>query len=232
MEISKFDPLKIKVTKAVVNGCMYDVIDYDTYIKNKDSIGPGTAISTEHTGKIVVLPVRGKYTSAPSMPGVYSAGPLDFFVYPSEDSDQYSPKKMVEISNRDSMKEILKKEETLTRMANPWITSPDNVTKFPIEEDDQPEMRCLKMALNEKNVDFDKYAPRFGANFPNDKRQLKNKSATLNIIKRFCENMDMSCDIILRDKNPNVANPMRKEIRVSLTDTFYENSDTDEEYDE
>ena len=97
-------------------------------------------------------------------------------------------------------------------MTEPWITSPDNITTFPISSDDQPEMKALKLALNAKHIDFDKYAPRFGSNFPNDKRQLKNPSATLNIIKRFCDNCDMECELVFKDKNTGVPNPMNKEI--------------------
>lgn len=221
-----YSPLNIQVTRAVVNGAMYDVMDYTEYVKNKNGSTAGIAVETEYKGNTIILPVRGKYNNPTNVPGIYSCGPLDFFVYPSDNSIQeYLPQKMVKFGNMDSMKEILEKEETLSRMAEPWITSPDNITQLSISADDQPEMRCLKMAINEKNVDFDKYAPRFGANFPNDKRQLKNKSATLNIIKRFCDNMDMSCDIILKDKNPNVANPMNKEIRVSLTDVLYDENE-------
>ena len=78
-------------------------------------------------------------------------------------------------------------------------------------------MVALKMALNSKHIDIDKYAGRFGDNYPNDKRQLKLESATLKIIKRFCENCDMDAILILKDKDENVPNPMGKEIKVSLT---------------
>ena len=89
-------------------------------------------------------------------------------------------------------------------------------------------MVCLKEALNAKNIDFDKYAPRFGANFPNDKRQLKSNSATLNIIKRFCENCDMEARLILQDKNPGVPNPIGRRIEVSLTGTnIYDDENND-----
>jgi hypothetical protein len=115
------------------------------------------------------------------------------------------------------MKTILEKEETISRMAEPWITSPDNISRFVISEDDQPEMVALKQALNSKQIDLDKYAMRFGQNFPNDKRQLRTHSATLNIIKRFCENLDMDAILILKDKHPSVPNPMGREIEVNLT---------------
>ena len=72
--------------------------------------------------------------------------------------------------------------------------------------------------MKKKSIDIEKYAGRFRDNFPNDKRQLKNTSATLNILKRFCKCMDMEALLTLRDKNPNVPNPIGEEITVSLTD--------------
>jgi hypothetical protein len=81
------------------------------------------------------------------------------------------------------------------------------------------------MALNEKNMDLDKYAGRFSQNFPNDKRQLKNTSVTLHILKRFCANMDMEALLTIRDKSPDVPNPIGKEITVSLTDEFVDDDD-------
>ena len=54
-------------------------------------------------------------------------------------------------------------------------------------------------------------------NYPNDKRQLKSSSATLNIIKRFCTNCDMEAILILKDANPDVPNPIGKDIAISLT---------------
>lgn len=218
----EFEPLNTKVTKAVINGSIYDIMDYDEYskVRNNCSVN-NVAVKYSKNGNDMVLPVKGTtYNDSVTTPGVYKAGPLDFFVLPTESNiNQYKPKKIVEISNTDSMKTILEKEEVIGRLTEPWITSPDNITTFPIYEDDHPEMVALKKALNAKNIDFDKYASRFGANFPNDKRQLKNTSATLNILKRFCENCDIECEIVLRDKNPLVPNPMGSEVRVKLTDS-------------
>ena len=220
--------LNINITKGVVNGSIYDILSYEEYVENQDSASSGNIAikTTTHEGKEIVLPYKGNYNGNTNIPGVYNAGPVDMFVFPDESNEErYRAKRTVEISNADSINEILKKKETLARLAEPWITSPDNITKFQISEDDNPEMICLKEALNAKNIDFDKYAPRFGANFPNDKRQLKQNSATLNIIKRFCENLDMEAILILQDKNPNVPNPMGKRVEVSLTGTNFYNND-------
>lgn len=212
-------PLNVKVSRGIVNGQMYDVVNYDQYAANPEAYTDNTGIIMNYKGNDIILPLKGAYSGNPTSPGIYNTGPVDFTVYPNDNNiKDFVPEKIIEMSNISNIKEILEKEETLSRLSEPWITSPDSITKFPIQEDDHPEMKCLKTALNEKEIDFDKYAVRFGDNFPNDKRQLKNNGATLNIIKRFCDNLDMEALLILRDKNDNVPNPIGREIIVSLTD--------------
>lgn len=222
---------RFNIVKGVVNGSIYDIVDYNEYAKNQESATSGNlAIKTEYNGKDIVLPYKGNYTGNTTIPGVYNVGPADIFIFPDENHvERYRAQKTVELSNTDSINEILQKKETLARLAEPWITSPDNITKFQISEEDNPEMVALKQALNAKNIDIDKYQPRFGPNFPNDKRQLKGNSATLNIIKRFCEHCDMEAILILQDKGPSVPNPMGKRIEVSLTGNNYDNNNEDDE---
>lgn len=218
-------PLNIKVTRCVISGQMYDLMNYEEFSKLQEYI-PNTAIIEKVDDKNIVLPYRGNYSNQQTSPGIYSSGCVDFVIYPeAQDVDQYVPTKIIELSNNTAMKDILERKETLARLDEPWITSPDNITQFTITEDDRPEMRCLKTALNKKRVDIDKYSARFGDNFPNDKRQLKNTGATLNIIKRFCKHMDMEAVLTLRDKNSSVPNPIGTEVTVSLTEDYFSDDD-------
>ena len=174
-------------------------------------------------GREILLPVKGSYSSNVTLPGVYNAGCVDFLIYPDEAfAERYMPKDFISMSNTDDIRELIKNGDAARKLDEPFITSPDSITCIPIKETDQPEMKGLKMALNAKNIDIDKYAARFGDNYPNDKRQLKNSNATLKIIKRFCENCDMEAILTFRDKNPDVPNPMNTEITVSLTDEIDE----------
>lgn len=220
-------PLNIKVVRCVINGQMYDLFDYDEFSKQTEHLS-NSAILEEYNGEKIVLPNRGKYEGPTSNPGIYDAGCIDIVVFPTDNVvSQYIPDKIVELNNGISMKEMLERKDVMARLDEPWITSPDNITQFTISEEDRAEMKCLKTALNKKKVDIDKYSSRFGQNYPNDKRQLKNNSATLNIIKRFCEHMDMEALLILRDKNSNVPNPIGTEIVVSLTEDYNDEEDND-----
>lgn len=216
-------PLNVTVKRCVVNGQMYDIVDYDELAKisGQEDIPRNTAILEDYQGKQIILPYRGKYSTKSYTPGIYDAGCINVEVLPDElNVSDYYPRKIVELDNKSSIKEILEKEDIIARLDEPWITSPDNITQFTITEEDRPEMVCLKTALNHKKIDIDRYSSRFGDNFPNDKRQLKNNGATLNIIKRFCKCMDMEAILTLRDRNPNVPNPMGCEVTVSLTEDY------------
>jgi hypothetical protein len=209
---------EISVKKTILNGRMYFLSSYEEFAPNPEPTGDDAVIENIN-GKEVVLPYRGKYPGNTSVPGIYNAGCVDFEVLPTEETmDQYIPEKIITFKNSDDIKETLRKEEVIERMKEPWISSPDHITTLPISKDDCPEMKNMKMAINAKHIDLDKYAGRFGDNFPNDKRQLKNKSLTLNILERFCNNLDMEAVLILRDKSGNVPNPMNCSFEVSLTD--------------
>ena len=218
-------PLKVSITKAAINGQVVDVVDYDEYSSHIDCYSGrnDVAIPVDMRGREILLPVKGSYSSNVTLPGVYNAGCVDFLIYPDEAFvERYIPKDFISMSNTDDIRELIKNGDAARKLDEPFITSPDSITCIPIKETDQPEMKGLKMALNAKNIDIDKYAARFGDNYPNDKRQLKNSNATLKIIKRFCENCDMEAILTFRDKNPDVPNPMNTEITVSLTDEIDE----------
>lgn len=229
MDINNIPPLNITVKKAVSNGQVYEVISYDEYCENinrylgRSDVGICLDYKDD---KQVVLPLRSEYVENPVSPGVYNAGVIDFINMPDESIIQkYIPDKIISISNLDDVQDIIKAGEDIKKLDEPFITTPDEITKIPVNIDDQPEMRALKTALNEKNMDLDKYSGRFGSNYPNDKRQLKNNSVTLNILKRFCTNMDMEAVLTIKDKSPDVPNPIGREISVSLTDEFIDDED-------
>ena len=229
------EPLNIHVRRAAVNNSVYDMIEYEDYSKNREAyLGRGNVAirdTSESSGKDILLPLKDKYpTNGTLIPGVYNAGNvISFVVKPTPDEEKnYIPSKIADFSSDMNIQEIIRSGEEASKLDEMFITTPDNVTNIPISEFDQPEMRCLKAALNEKHIDIDKYSWRFGDNFPNDKRQLKNHSATLNIIKRYCKNCDMEALLTLRDTSDDVPNPMGKEITISLTNDFVDGVDVED----
>lgn len=218
-------PLDIDIKRTISNGRIYEMVDFDTYGKNPEKYIGRNDVGIEVEDKVhdetLVLPLRDTYSGNPITPGVYNAGAIDFTVMPDQSNYQkYIPGKTVSLGSKMDAKEIIESGESLSRLDEPFITTPDNITTIPVTSMDEPEMRGLKQAINEKHVDLDKYAGRFGNNFPNDKRQLRNNAVTLNIIKRFCNNMDMDAILIFKDKRKDVPNPIGREIVVSLTDGY------------
>lgn len=222
----------ISIKRTVSNGKVYEMVEREEYLQNPDIYldrnDVGVVIRPkEYDGQELVVPLRRmKGTDNPISPGVYHMGPIDYTVVPDKTVyKNYIPDQVVEIRTGMDAREILESGEAISRLDEPFITTPDSITRINISPDDDPEMRILKEALNEKNIDLDKYAGRFGKNFPNDKRQLKGGSITLNIIKRFCNNMDMEAILTLKDRNEDVPNPIGKELSISLTDSFIDDSD-------
>lgn len=232
MDIKDIPPLNVSIRRAVSNNQVYEVINEEELSKeinkyvDRDDIG----VLLDYEDTQVVLPLRHEENFNPITPGVYVAknSPIGHIKMPDEsNAAKYIPDKVVSISNLTDVQDMIKRGEEIKHLDEPFITTPDDITKIPINPDDQPEMVCLKTAINAKNVDFDKYAIRFSSNFPNDKRQLRNQSVTLNIIKRFCQNMDMEALLTLRDTSPDVPNPIGRDITVSLTADQIDEDDGD-----
>jgi len=227
--------LNNSVSSAMIKGETHNVLSYDEYKQSSKELLElsSIAIVEEKDGDKYVLPYRGEYIDGKStQPGIYSAGSLDFEVFPKQhDEENYKNIPIVTISSNDDIQSILEKENVLSKLAEPWITNPDNITQINIKDTDEPGMRCLKTAINSKHCDIDKYNQRFGQNFPNDKRQLKNSSVTLKIIDRYCENLDMEAILTIRDKEPGVPNPMRHPISISLSTGEFINMNFDDDDD-
>lgn len=223
-DMSKIKPLNISVSRSILNGQMYDVFDYEQY-ESEELYSKSTgiypiAVKEKVGDREIILPYKGKYNGQ-STPGIYNAGPIDFKVLPDESEISNYETKIINMSNTDDAKKLINSQETIKRLETSQLTTtPDNITQLSIGENDQPAMKLLKMALNGKHINLDDYAPRFGSNYPNDKRQLKNDNVTLNIFSRFCEKCDMELMLTVRDKNPDVPNPIGKSITVSLSENY------------
>ena len=103
-------------------------------------------------------------------------------------------------------------------MENEILTDRNNVFSINIGDNDTPEMKALKTAINTKRVDKRNYESRF-EQFQNDMRLLKGNTITLAKLISFCDKFDIDAELTLRDKNDgDIPNPIGTEISVNLTE--------------
>ena len=93
----------------------------------------------------------------------------------------------------------------------------DNVTTPSISPNDAPAMSGLKEAITLKHCDIDKYSDRFGSNFANEKRLLKDSEISLKKLIIYGNAMDIKMTLTMEDASSDVPNPMGEKVTVVLT---------------
>lgn len=201
--------------KGVLNNKPYEIIDKEDFYKdnNREILKDGTslAIGIQTEESYMALPYSNKGAKM-DKPGVYDAGCVDIIVLPTEEQlGDYTPD-IIDFDNISSMQDYQNKKQELNNIEKGYLTTDDGDNCFipPLLESDTAEMRAVKEAIISKHIDLDKYADRYGSNYPNDKRRYKDDKITLFLLKRTCENLDMKATLIIEDKNPNVPNPIGK----------------------
>ena len=119
---------------------------------------------------------------------------------------------------------MIDKLDAVKKLESDVLTSVDNIFIAKIDPSDTPEMVALKTAVNEKHIDLDKYAYRFGANYNNDKRLFNKPNISLGMLKRVATALDMQVTLSIKDV-PEAPNPIGRDIVVDITS----NSSDDEE---
>ncbi|MGL5328048.1 MAG: hypothetical protein ACRDD7_02185 [Peptostreptococcaceae bacterium] len=198
--------------KGNVNGKLMDVISLEDYYKNPDLHEVGfTAIEHGDT----LYPLRRNNQA----PGYFpKSNIMGQFIHPlEEDQEKYSAKNVIDFGSSKDMKDIIEKKAAFKNMEREILCDPDNITKPVVRENDSPEMKAFKQAICDKNIDINKYEPRFGSSFSNDKRLLNKDSITLNKLVNMSDILDIKVTITLEDKDENVPNPMGRVISVELT---------------
>lgn len=199
--------------KARIGDAIYDVISIEEYQRNPDMYGKFTAV--KH-GDGNVYPLRNR---TDNRPGFYPTGGLDFIKpAPPSETHIYSQQNIISFDNKENIREIIEAQRELANEERAILTTIDNVFIPDIGQNDNPETRALKQAIIDKHIDLDKYEPRFGPNFNNDKRLLKKSSITLSKMKTMFEALDMKATLIIEDAAPNVPNPIGHQIVAVLTD--------------
>lgn len=200
--------------KMRIGDKIYDVTTLEDFTKNKEAYIPQyTAIQDTETN--LVLPVKGRYDKGP---GIVVGTGVSYVEEPDKnEKEDYEDNKIIDFDNSKTIHDMMQKQEAVRSLERDILTSPDNIFSPKIFDDDSPEMKALKNAVIEKHIDLDKYEPRFGVNYNNDKRLFNKNTISLSMIKRVCDALDIEATLILSDKSDNVPNPIGKTIEVKLT---------------
>lgn len=200
--------------KIEIDGRLYNnVVDIDEYTDHTDLYNPKfTAIERPEC----VLPIKNRTTDVG--PGIYyQAGAMVALVEKPNNMAEYNSDRIINFNNSKSISEVFEKQKIIRDIQDEIMTTSDNILCLKIGNDDTPEMKALKNAINSKRIDTKQYENRFDQ-FQNDMRLLKGKSITLGKLISISNALDISVDLTLRDKDEDVPNPMNQTIMIDLTE--------------
>lgn len=200
-----------------IDGKFANVISMDEYSERQNMYAPGTAaIEKEKDGTKYYLPIR---SSIDTGPGVYPIGNAAVITkYPEQGDNTYSDaSKLVDFSDTKTTKEVMDKQNQYRDLEYEMLCAPGDVLTAPYLPNDTPMMRGFKEAINAKGIVASNYKERMGPNYSNDIRKVKENDITIKMASRMAKTLDEEIIMIIRDKSPDVANPIGKEIVVNIT---------------
>lgn len=208
--------------KAKIVDAIYDVISLEEYYQNPSLYTSFTAINGNDG---YLYPIRNR---TDNRPGCYPTEAVAFFKPPApSEAHLYSKQNIIDFKNTESLKEIIINQQRLAGEERSVLTTIDSVFEPPIGENDTPEMKALKQAIIDKHIDLDKYEPRFGPNYNNDKRLMRKESITFPKLRTICDALDIKVSLTLEDATPDVPNPIGRTINAVITgkDGYVEGED-------
>ena len=214
--------------EMLINGRLYEVVDVKQYVDHKDAYLNGYV--AVDTGSPYIYPV---IPSTSQCPGIYirPGAPFSYVRDPEEeDADQYKREHIIDYGDASSFKDFIDKQTMVKQIENDILSTPDNIFSPTIHQEDSPAMKALKEAVVSKHMDLDKYEPRFGANYPNDRRIFTKPDLSMKMLCRVCNALDIKATLTLEDQDPDsgeeqVPNPMGRSISVELTSKQVEEED-------
>jgi hypothetical protein len=209
---------------TTIDGRLVNIISEEKYgsmhkvlIDNPQELATLSMDVTDKNGNQYILPFRGK---SDDRPGIYTDGSLYFINFPKDsESSPYNVNNLdiLDFSDVNNINDFLNKSSMVREMENSILSDPDEIFTATINGNETPQMKVMKDAINLKRCDIDKYSLRAGPNHLNNKRILKGDDITIKKMVEICDYMDMEVELTIRDKNPDVANPMGKEVTRILT---------------
>ena len=218
----------MSLEKAKIDGAIYDVISREEYVKNPQLYDSQYVAIKGNDG--FIYPIRSR---TDNRPGYYTNDAFFFYKQPAVDEYQtYSSQNIINFKNAETLRDIIKTQQKLVSEERTILTTIDNVFAPDIGENDTPEMKATKQAILDKHIDLDKYEPRFGPNYNNDKRLLKKGRITFDKLRAIADALDIKATLTLEDKNPDVPNPIGRVITVDITESTASIEDNGTEYEE
>ena len=202
------DLKKMKIEQKI-----YDVVTEAQFI-NTDRSFVTAPLAIERDG--IVYPERKVNADGEHSVGVYDLGPLIVYVPPSEEERIFlSSEHIIDFGSGD-IKNIIENSKRLQEQEKDILTTIDNVTKYHISENNEPEMVAIRTAVNLKGIDMLKYASRFKSNYNNDIRLLGKDKISISKLKSICSKLDIKPILVLEDMPGDIANPMGEKVVIEL----------------
>lgn len=200
--------------KMQINNKIYNVVTMSEYVATQELYDEKFTAIQDHG---IVLPIKQKTDVGPGY-YIQSDSMVHTIVKPPEqDINKYSESNIIDYNNAKSIGDIMKNNNMLRDIQSEFITDDENILNLKITDDDTPEMKALKTAINYKQADKSQYEDRFDQ-YQNDMRLLtKGTSITLGKLISICSVFDISAELVLRDKE-GAPNPMNTEISIDLTE--------------
>lgn len=212
--------MNLDFKKIVIDGKNMSVVSMDEFNRMYKNKSLDTDIAVEFNDDYV-LPYSKNIKATPC------AIPGDLFVRgvlptTEEDKEKYSTKRVVNFSSSSSFKDVLNNVYKIKEEKNAGLTIVNDCLHLDIYEEDTPELRIIKQAINDKHIDPDSYKNKFpsSSDFNNDMRALKsssNHSISFFKAKRILNSFDIDGEFIIRDKK-DAVNPIGKEYSIKLTE--------------
>lgn len=204
----------MSLVKAKIGETIYDVVDYEEYYRNIH-LYP-SAYTAIRGADGYIYPIRNL---SDHRPGAYMTGGLDIFKPPTTTVEcaMYSEQNIIDFTKAEGMRDLITCSQMLSSAERSILTNIDNLFVPDIGESDTPEMQALKQAIIAKHIDLDKYEPRFGPNYNNDKRLLRKDRITFDKLRTIGECLDIRATLTIEDAAPDVPNPIGRPISIEIT---------------
>lgn len=200
--------------EILINGRLYEVVPLHVFQSNPDAYLAGYTAVEDGFGYI--YPVQNSTSFEPGLRFRQNC-PVQFFNVSEGDEAKYSVNKVIDYSKANDIKEFIETQNMVKELEKSILTSSDTIFTPAEDPNDSPAMKALKEAVTNKKIDLNKYEPRFGANFNNDKRIFSKENISLPMLVRMCNALDIKATLTLEDKNSDVPNPINKTISVEIT---------------